>query len=82
MVNCIYLLTYNLVHHRGISLGFYILGAILGNHHLQLLILVVLAYSSFDRVLGYGFKYFDSFKHTHLGMSSYASSLSCQITDI
>jgi hypothetical protein len=27
----------------------------------------LLGHSSFDRVLGYGLKYDDDFKHTHLG---------------
>jgi hypothetical protein len=29
--------------------------------------LIFLAHSTFDRVAGYGLKYFDSFDHTHLG---------------
>jgi hypothetical protein len=28
---------------------------------------IMLGHSAFDRVLGYGLKYPDSFKHTHLG---------------
>jgi hypothetical protein len=28
---------------------------------------IMLGHSSFDRVLGYGLKYGDSFRHTHLG---------------
>ncbi len=34
---------------------------------LQLIGLVLLAHSSFDRVFGYGLKFADSFKNTHLG---------------
>ncbi|MFN3665935.1 MAG: DUF4260 family protein, partial [Sediminibacterium sp.] len=33
----------------------------------QAKLLVLLAHSTFDRVAGYGLKYFDSFDHTHLG---------------
>lgn len=29
--------------------------------------IVMFAHSSFDRVLGYGLKYCDNFKNTHLG---------------
>jgi hypothetical protein len=29
---------------------------------------IILGHSSFDRILGYGLKYSDSFQHTHLGM--------------
>jgi hypothetical protein len=29
--------------------------------------LIFMAHSCFDRVAGYGLKYFDSFDHTHLG---------------
>jgi hypothetical protein len=28
---------------------------------------LLFTHASFDRILGYGLKYFDSFKHTHLG---------------
>jgi hypothetical protein len=59
---------YNLVHHKGISIGLYILGAILQNPILQLAALILLGHSSLDRTLGYGLKYSDAFQHTHLGM--------------
>ena len=59
---------YNLVHHKAVSITFFILGASLGLPWLQGLALIVFAHSSFDRVLGYGLKYPDSFQHTHLGM--------------
>ena len=61
-------IAYNLVHHKGVAIGLYLTGAVLGNQLLQLFGLIMLAHSSFDRVLGYGLKYFDSFNHTHLGM--------------
>ena len=59
-------IAYNLVHHKGVAIGLYLTGAVLGNQLLQLFGLIMLAHSSFDRVLGYGLKYFDSFNHTHL----------------
>lgn len=43
------------------------LGAAVNNPALQLAGLILLGHSSLDRVLGYGLKYADSFKHTHLG---------------
>ena len=59
---------YNLAHHQGVAIFFYILGLVLSSQVLQLAGLVLLGHSSFDRLLGYGLKYPDSFGHTHLGM--------------
>jgi hypothetical protein len=61
-------ITYDVVHHRAVSVGFYILGGIFGIVWLQAAALIVFAHSSLDRVMGYGLKYTDSFQHTHLGM--------------
>ena len=59
--------TYNLVHHKAVAVAVYIAGYFAKSHAMQLAGLVMLAHSSADRVLGYGLKYPDSFKHTHLG---------------
>ncbi len=59
---------YDIVHHRALSIGIYILGAILANPPLQLAGLILFGHSSLDRVLGYGLKYSDSFQNTHLGV--------------
>jgi len=59
---------YNLVHHKALAVAAYIAGAWLGLPWLQFAGLIILAHSSFDRVLGYGLKYPDAFQHTHLGM--------------
>ncbi|MCI0399214.1 MAG: DUF4260 domain-containing protein [Chloroflexi bacterium] len=59
---------YNLLHHRGLAVALYLLGAWLAGLPLQLAGLIILGHSSFDRVLGYGLKYPDSFQHTHLGL--------------
>ena len=59
---------YNLIHHRGVALAVYMLGAIIGNQILQLAGLILFGHSSLDRVFDYGLKYADSFHHTHLGM--------------
>jgi hypothetical protein len=60
--------TYNLFHHKALAIGFYIAGIIIQNEYLQFTGLLLFGHSSFDRVLDYGLKYSDSFKHTHLGM--------------
>src|ERR1700761_5001244 len=59
--------TYNLLHHRGIAIAFYFIGFATGNVYLQYAGLLLFAHSSVDRILGYGLKYNDAFKHTHLG---------------
>ena len=66
-------LTYNLLHHKAVAVSAYVLGAMIGSQLLQLAGLIILAHSSFDRVLGYGLKYPDSFQHTHLGLIRRAS---------
>ncbi len=59
---------YNVVHHRAVSVALYVAGSLLATPWLQAAGLIIFAHSSFDRVLGYGLKYTDSFQHTHLGM--------------
>ena len=60
--------TYNFVHHKALSIGVFVTGAMLASQPLQLAGLILFGHSSMDRVLGYGLKYEDSFQHTHLGM--------------
>ncbi len=57
---------YNVVHHRGISVAIYILGALVDQSILQLLGVILFAHSTMDRVFDFGLKYADGFKHTHL----------------
>jgi hypothetical protein len=59
--------TYNLVHHKGVAVVLFVLGGLLTMPWLQLAGVILLGHSSFDRTLGYGLKYPDSFHHTHLG---------------
>lgn len=59
--------TYNLLHHRFIGVAVLAIGYFLGNEYLLLSGLLILGHSSFDRTMGYGLKYSDDFKHTHLG---------------
>jgi hypothetical protein len=59
--------TYNLIHHKAVSLALIVLGSVLSIPVISLAGAVLLGHSSLDRVMGYGLKYNDSFKHTHLG---------------
>lgn len=58
---------YNIVHHKGMAIAFYVIGTILPSQALQFTGLLLFGHSSFDRMLGYGLKYADDFKNTHLG---------------
>ena len=53
-------ITYNLVHHKGVAVVGYAVGAFVGSPVLQLAGVIILGHSSFDRVFGYGLKYPDS----------------------
>jgi hypothetical protein len=59
--------SYNLLHHKGLAIGLYLLGIALVLPMLQVVGLIIFGHSSLDRVFGYGLKYSDNFKHTHLG---------------
>ena len=59
--------TYNLIHHKGLSVVLYILGYLLATPWLMFAGTILLGHSSFDRVLGYGLKHEDAFQNTHLG---------------
>ena len=58
---------YNLFHHKGVAVLLYLIGAYSNSHVLIFGGLVLFGHSAFDRILGYGLKYTDDFKHTHLG---------------
>lgn len=60
--------TYNLFHHKGVAIACYFAGYFLIIHELTLVGVILFGHSSFDRILGYGLKFSDDFKHTHLGM--------------
>lgn len=60
-------ITYNLFHHKGIAIAVGSLGFYLSNSELQLAGIILFGHASMDRIFGYGLKYPDSFKHTHLG---------------
>lgn len=58
---------YNLFHHKGIAIACYLLGQYTNNPELTFTGLLLFGHSAFDRILGYGLKYPDNFKNTHLG---------------
>ncbi len=60
--------TYNLLHHKGIAIGLFLLGVFLRSQPLQMAGAICFAHSGFDRMLGYGLKYGNSFNNTHLGL--------------
>ena len=58
---------YNLVHHRGVAILLTATGLFLVNPEITATGILLFAHSSFDRMMGYGLKFSDDFKHTHLG---------------
>jgi hypothetical protein len=58
---------YNLFHHKGIAIVIATAGFYLSNDVLTATGILLFAHASFDRIMGYGLKYSDSFKNTHLG---------------
>jgi hypothetical protein len=58
---------YNLFHHKGIALAIAAFGYYFHNDVLTAIGILLFAHASFDRIAGYGLKYEDSFKNTHLG---------------
>lgn len=60
-------ITYNLLHHKLIAIVLIAAGYFLNQPMFLVAGLIIYGHSSFDRALGYGLKYSDAFKHTHLG---------------
>jgi hypothetical protein len=60
-------LAYNIFHHKGIAVVLFLIGFYLDLNVLQLAGVVLFSHASFDRMLGYGLKYENGFKFTHLG---------------
>ena len=59
--------TYNLFHHLGLAVIVYFAGKYFSSTELELAGIILFSHSAFDRLLGYGLKYSDSFQNTHLG---------------
>lgn len=60
-------LTYNATHWLPLAVLVYVGGALLGYSFVTLLGVVMIGHIGLDRMFGYGLKYADSFRHTHLG---------------
>ena len=60
-------ITYNLCHHKALAVALFLLGTNVNVQALQLVGIILFSHASLDRVFGYGLKYFDDFKNTHLG---------------
>lgn len=58
---------YNIAHHKGIALVIYVGGFYVHNETIQLIGVILFGHSSMDRTMGYGLKYNEGFKFTHLG---------------
>lgn len=58
---------YNLFHHKDVALLFLLGGVYQWQQWMILIGLILYAHASFDRILGYGLKYEQGFKYTHLG---------------
>ena len=59
---------YNLVHHKGVAIVFFVIGFTMPNTLLQIIGIVLFGHSSMDRMFGYGLKTEQGFKYTHLGL--------------
>ena len=60
--------TYNIAHHKAVAACCIAIGWKLSLPLFLLAGLLLFAHSCFDRMMGYGLKYTDSFGHTNLGM--------------
>ena len=60
-------ITYNLFHHKGLAIIVLLVGYWLTNDWLVLSGIILFGHASMDRLFGYGLKYQDDFKNTHLG---------------
>lgn len=58
---------YNFFHHFALAIVVYIVGKIWETEWIEITGIILFSHISFDRVLGYGLKYPDSFHNTHLG---------------
>lgn len=58
---------YNIFHHKALALLFLMSGYVISVEWLSLIGIILFAHAAMDRCFGYGLKYSDHFKHTHLG---------------
>ena len=58
---------YNAFHHQGLAIVVGLAGVYAQSRELEFAGIIMFGHSSMDRALGYGLKYPDNFKNTHLG---------------
>lgn len=58
---------YNLAHHQAVALAVLFAGILASSAEWQFAGALLFGHSAFDRIFGYGLKFSDDFKHTHLG---------------
>ncbi len=59
---------YNIFHHQATTILVLCIGWYFRIDWLCLVGIILFGHSNLDRIFGYGLKYSDSFRHTHLGM--------------
>jgi hypothetical protein len=59
--------TYNLFQYKGVAIVLLVLEMLFFGDMYTLIGIVLFSHLALDRALGYGLKYSDSFKNTHLG---------------
>ncbi|RAJ06989.1 uncharacterized protein DUF4260 [Chitinophaga skermanii] len=57
---------YNFFHHKGVALFIYFIGLYMDIEPVIFIGILLFAHSCLDRIFGFGLKYTDDFKHTHL----------------
>jgi len=60
-------ITYNIFHHKGLAIVILVFGWIAISEEMVLAGIILFGHASMDRIFGYGLKFSDNFKHTHLG---------------
>jgi len=58
---------YNIFHHKLLAILVLTFGYWLNNQQLMLVGIILFGHAAMDRIFGYGLKFSDDFKHTHLG---------------
>src|SRR5690554_138682 len=60
-------LVYNLFHNKAIGIAFILTGMFYLGETYTLVGIILFSHAALDRIFGYGLKYPDSFRNTHLG---------------
>jgi Domain of unknown function (DUF4260) len=58
---------YNICHHKGIAVALFLFGFVYNESLVMVAGIIMFGHSSMDRMFGYGLKYNEGFKFTHLG---------------